>query len=117
MLIACESNPMTAMLVPSDTAAVSRGSAIASSDPNTTNSTTAAARKPKLTPLESLLRRPSRAICPSTSNSTPLREPAVILVTKALAAALPILFGATSKVTLANATWADGAIWRAPPGA
>ena len=65
---------MTAIPVPSETAAVSSGSSIARNDPNTRNSTTAAAMKPKPRLLDELSWLPCWAIWPSTSNSTlPLR--------------------------------------------
>ena len=46
MSITCENRPMTAIPVPSERPAVTSGSSMASNEPNTMNSTTAAARKP-----------------------------------------------------------------------
>ena len=116
MSITCENKPMTAMPAPSESPAARSGSRVASSDPNTRNSTTAAAMKPMPRLAEPLLRDPARAIWPSTSNSTPRPELDVILATNALAAASWILLDWRSKVTLAKATRPEGAIWLAPRG-
>ena len=117
MSITCESRPTTPIPTPSDTPAVSSGNNVASSEPNTMNSTAAAARKPNSRPLESV---PWLALCatwPPTWNSTEPLEAEVILSTNAFASVLEILFDCASNVTLANATLPLGDIWALPVGA
>ena len=88
------------------------GRSIAITEPNTMNSTTAAARKPSSMPVALVVLIAGLAMFPSTSNSTPLPDADVIVETKCLAAVLVILFlfAASSKVTFANATCPDGEI-------
>ncbi len=107
---------MTAIPVPNDIAAVSSGSAVASSEPNTRNSTIAADRNPNVRPLPSFRCLPAWATCPSTSYSMLAFEPDVTFETNVCAAWLLILLGCRSNVTFANATCPDGAIWCAPVG-
>ena len=57
----CENSPTTPTPVPSASPAVSSGSKVASSDPNTRNSTIAAAMKPNASPVPSLLELPPLA--------------------------------------------------------
>ena len=78
---------------PATRPAVSSGSAIASSDPNTRNSTIAAATKPNASPVPSLLELPLLATWPSASNSTPSADAEVTLLTNDLASLVEILFG------------------------
>ena len=106
----CESSPTIAIAVPSDTPAVSSGSAIARNDPNATNRTTAAAMNPRARPLVPPPVSPSVAIWPSTWNCTPLPEAEVTFDTNRFAAATETLFDGTSNVTFANATRPEGAI-------
>src|SRR5438105_4576725 len=116
MLSTCDSRPMTPIPVPSDTPAASSGRSVASSDPNTMNRTTAAARNPNSRPDESL---PWLAVCatwPPTSNWTASDDADVILSTNALAWLVEILLDWASKVTLANATSPLGEICALPAG-
>ena len=106
----CDSSPTIAIAVPSETPAVSSGSAIASTDPNATKSTTAAARNPSARPLVPPPVSPSVAIWPSTWNCTPPPEAVITSETNRFAAATETLFDGTSNVTFANATRPDGAI-------
>ena len=74
MLMACESRPTMAVPAPSETPAVISGSTMAAKEPNTRNSTIAAARNPNNRPLPELLVLPASAMLPSTWNCTPLPE-------------------------------------------
>ncbi len=116
MLNTFESRPTTPMPTPSERPAVSSGRSVASSEPNTMNRTTAAARNPNSRPLESPPWLADCATCPPTSNWTASVDADVILSTNSLASLVETLLDWASNVTLANATSPLGEICALPAG-
>ena len=112
-----DSSPTAAMPVPSETAAVSSGSIVADSVPNTMNSTTPAAMKPIGRAVEALDGSPFSAMSPLAWNCTSPREAPVTRALNRFASELPISDEVSLKVTSANAIRPEGAIWPAAPGA
>ena len=109
-----DSSPTSAIPIPSDAPAVSSGSSVASSEPNTRNSTTAAAAKPIWSPAVELWGSAFSAIPPPTWNWTPPPDARVTSETNDFDSRSETLPESTSKFTFAKAIRPDGAICSAP---
>ena len=114
MLITFDSRPSSAFAVPSDTPAVRSGSIIAGNVPNTASSTAPAATKPMGIAVEEPDGSPTSATWPPAAKLTPWPDAELTIESNATDSAVDRSAALSLKLTVANATCLEGAIWPAP---